>query len=197
MEEHLSHILQAIIEKKKAKRFILAIDGLSRSGKTTFTKSISRELKTRNIYHAVFHIDDHIVEKKRRYNTGQDEWFEHYYLQWDLQCIRKNIFEKLLLSKQFTLDYYDVPTDSHIEQTIVLPEECVIIVEGVFLQRQEWRGFLDFVVFLDCSKEKRFQRESEQVQRNIKKFQNRYWKAEDFYVKAVSPKQQADLVLQL
>ncbi|WP_113927833.1 kinase [Bacillus sp. P14.5] len=197
MEDHLQQLIKAVKENKNAKRFILAIDGLSRSGKTTLTENLCQELEKENIPHTVFHIDDHIVEKKKRYNTGRDEWFEYYFLQWDLHSIRQNFFKKLHFSKTLNLHFYDGTLDSHTQQSIYLPEECVIIVEGVFLQRQEWRGFLDFTVFLDCPKEIRFQRESEQTQKNPDKFRNRYWKAEDFYLKAVSPKQKADLVLQL
>ncbi|MGD6801759.1 kinase [Rossellomorea vietnamensis] len=197
MEDHLQHLLQVVKEKKQAKRYILAIDGLSRAGKTTLTERFCQKLKDEDISHTTFHIDDHIVEKKKRYNTGRDEWFEYYFLQWDLHGIRNNFFEKLLLSKNFSLLFYDGLSDTHKEQMIDLPEECIIIVEGVFLQRQEWRGYLDFVVFLDCPKEIRFKRENEQTQRDLEKFRNRYWKAEDFYLKAVSPKQKADLVLQL
>jgi uridine kinase len=48
---------------------------------------------------------------------------------------------------------------------------------------------------LDCPRSKRFVRESEEAQENLSKFTNRYWKAEDFYLSTVSPKEQADLVI--
>jgi uridine kinase len=195
----LQHYSQTLLnlakKKKKGHRFILGIDGLSRSGKTTLAKSLCEDLKEMNIAHSLFHIDDHIVERKRRYNTGRDEWFEYYFLQWDLHGIKEKFFEKLLISKEFTLDYYDTKIDSQVLKNIELQEESIIIVEGVFLQRQEWRSFFDYVVFLDCPQEKRFSRESEETKKNLTKFQNRYWKAEKFYLKAVSPKKKADLVI--
>ncbi|EDL66771.1 kinase [Bacillus sp. SG-1] len=197
LKDHSQAVLEAVKEKKKGNRFILGIDGLSRSGKTTLTKSLCESLKEQDIPHIVFHIDDHIVEKKRRYDTGRDEWFEYYFLQWDLQDIREHFFENLLLGKTFSLNYYDSSADSHTLKTIQLPEECFIIVEGVFLQRQEWRDYFDYVVFLDCPKNRRFQRERKETQEQLKKFQNRYWKAEDFYMKAVSPRQKCDMVLRV
>jgi uridine kinase len=197
LKDYSQTLIKLVKEKKMANRFILGIDGLSRSGKTTVTKALCEKLKEQDIIHAVFHIDDHIVERKKRYHTGRDEWFEYYFLQWDLHDIRQNFFEKLLLAKEFDLSYYDNSTDSYFPRTIELPEECLIIVEGVFLQRQEWRDFFDYVVFLDCPQKKRFLRETEETQKNLEKFQNRYWKAEDFYLKAVSPRQKADKVLQV
>ncbi|WP_409254208.1 kinase [Bacillus sp. SCS-153A] len=197
MKDHSQSVLKAVEKKKKGNRFILGVDGLSRSGKTTFTESLCESLKKQDIAHAVFHIDDYIVEKERRYGTGRDEWFEYYFLQWDLHKIRHEFFEKLLLAKEFTLRYYDQSEDSHTLKPIELPEECFIIVEGVFLQRQEWRDFFDYVVFLDCPQKSRFHRENKETQKKLKKFQDRYWKAEDFYMKAVSPRQKADMVLRV
>ncbi|WP_420808739.1 kinase [Bacillus salacetis] len=194
MQVHSHALLKLVKGKKRGNRFILGIDGLSRSGKTTLTHSLCKHLKEEGIAHAVFHIDDYIVERKRRYNTGRDEWFEYYFLQWDLHDIRQNLLEKLLLSKEIALSFYDPGSDSHDVRSIQLPEECLIIVEGVFLQRQEWRSFFDYMVFLDCPQEERFLRESEETQRNREKFKSRYWKAEDFYLKAVSPRKKADLV---
>ena len=45
----------------------------------------------------------------------------------------------------------------------------VIVIEGVFLQRKEWRDFFHYMVYLDCPRETRFLRESEETQ---KTFQN-------------------------
>jgi uridine kinase len=65
---------------------------------------------------------------------------------------------------------------------VLIPNDCVVIIEGVFLQRKEWREFFDYIVYLDCPRETRFLREGEIVKGNIEKFRNRYWKAEDYYL---------------
>lgn len=196
VKDHSETILEMVMEKKTGNRFILGLDGLSRAGKTTLSKSLCEKFEEYKLPYVVFHIDDHIVERKRRYNTGRDEWFEYYFLQWDLHELRQNFFERLLLTKKLNLQYYEKESDAHTDRTIELPDECVILVEGIFLQRQEWRGFFDYVVFLDSPQKTRFSREEEESQKNLDKFQNRYWKAEEFYLKAVSPKQKASLVLE-
>ena len=78
---------------------------------------------------------------------------------------------------------------------IQLPLVGVIIVEGVFLQRKEWRDFFHYMVYLDCSRETRFLRESPETQKNLSKFQSRYWKAEEHYLEAELPRERADLVI--
>ncbi|WP_114746804.1 kinase [Falsibacillus pallidus] len=177
-------------------RFILGIDGLSRSGKTTLTEKIVQELRDRNVSVCLFHIDDYIVERKKRYNTGFDEWHEYYHLQWDVKWLEENLYAKLRDADELQLLKYEDVSDAQKLVTIQLPDTCLIIIEGVFLQRKEWRHFYNRVIYVDCPREKRFSRESEETQRKIEKFQKRYWKAEDYYVEAENPLVQADVVIQ-
>jgi uridine kinase len=196
LEENLMALLKQIPKIDTGNRFILGIDGLSRSGKTTLSnmlcKNLKEELKT-PIY--LFHIDEHIVEREKRYNTGHEEWYEYYYIQWDIDWLSQNFFTNLRFSNQFSLPFYDNESDRHSLQNIILPNDCIIIIEGVFLQRKEWRNYYDFLVYLDCQRDSRFLRESDRTQNDIKKLENRYWKAEEFYVKSVVPMKNADLVL--
>ncbi|WP_235849045.1 MULTISPECIES: kinase [Bacillaceae] len=181
---------------EKGKIFILGIDGLSRSGKTTFVKKLINHLSEIDIPICIFHIDDYIVEKKRRYNTEYEQWYEYYHLQWDVEYLKENLFMKLNKSSEINLYKYNYSTDQQELQVVKIPKTCFIIIEGVFIQRGEWRDFFDYIIYLDCSREKRFCRESADTQSNIEKFKNRYWKAEDYYEKVVKPKQQANLVIE-
>jgi uridine kinase len=36
---------------------------------------------------------------------------------------------------------------------VKVPTDAIVIVEGVFLQRTEWRRFYDFRIFLECARE--------------------------------------------
>ncbi|MBC6973179.1 hypothetical protein H9I32_12565 [Bacillus sp. Xin] len=184
-----------MITENTSKRFVLGIDGLSRSGKTTFVKQLEGELKENGISFYIFHIDDHIVESDKRYHTTYEEWYEYYQLQWDVEWLQKQLFQKLKMENQLHLPFYNHQTDSCETKEIIIPNPCVIVIEGVFLQRTEWREYFDYMVYLDCSREQRFLRESEETRKNRPKFEQRYWKAEDFYLKTESPKQKADLII--
>ncbi|RXJ00230.1 hypothetical protein DS745_11900 [Anaerobacillus alkaliphilus] len=191
----ITTLLNNIPKLEYGKRFILGIDGLSRSGKTTLVSQLKELVDERGIPTCVFHIDDHIVERKRRYDTGHDEWYEYYQLQWDAEWIKLNFFEKLATAKQLQLPMYDSHTDSHRVEVNEIPDNCLIIVEGVFLQRKEWRGYFDFFVYLDCPRQERFRRENVITQSNIEKFKKRYWKAEDYYLESETPMEKADLII--
>lgn len=121
VEKGLTELLNIISKAETDKRFILTIDGLSRSGKTTLTKELSQMLQERNIPVYVFHLDDYIVERKKRYNTAYEEWFEYYHLQWDIDWLKDNLFKKLKGSHQLNLPFYDNESDTHTTHNIKLP----------------------------------------------------------------------------
>lgn len=197
MEHNIINIVNKIHRFEQGQqRIVLGIDGLSRSGKTTLTKKVVQHLQEENISVCLFHIDDYIVEKKRRYNTGFEEWIEYYHLQWDVRWLKENLFQKLKKSNVLKLLTYDYDSDTQKLEMTEIPDTCVIIIEGVFLQRKDWREFYDIMIYLESSREIRFSRESESTKRNIEKFQNRYWKAEDYYLEVETPWEQADLVIQ-
>ncbi len=187
--------IMKVIKEHKDERFILGIDGLSRSGKTTLVKELEEDLKQSEIPFHIFHIDDHITERNKRYNTGFAEWYEYYNLQWDIEWLQRNFFWKLQSDIQVQLPFYHDETDICEMKEIQLPLVGVIIVEGVFLQRKEWRNFFHYMVYLDCSRKTRFLRESEETQKNLPKFQSRYWKAEEYYLEKESPRDLADFVI--
>jgi uridine kinase len=184
-----------ILTIEKGKRLIVGIDGLSRSGKTTLVKKLSLHWEETNTPYYIFHIDDHIVERNKRYDTGHEAWYEYYYLQWDVNWLCEHFFEKVRSSTELQLPFYQNETDTQSIQPTNLPDEGVIVIEGVFLQREEWRDFFDYVVYLDCPRETRFLRESKETQQNLEKFQTRYWKAEDYYLKKEEPLRKANLIL--
>ncbi|MFU2028766.1 uridine kinase [Bacillus wiedmannii] len=184
-----------VMKKHKENRFILGIDGLSRSGKTTFVTNLKENMKQESIPFHIFHIDDHIVERNKRYHTGYEEWYEYYYLQWDIEWLRQKFFQKLQNDTKLKLPFYNNETDSSEMKKVQIPIVGVIVIEGVFLQRKEWRDFFHYMVYLDCPRETRFLRESEETQKNLSKFENRYWKAEDYYLESETPQKRANLVI--
>ncbi len=195
MEHNILKIINKIPKLEKGQRIVLGIDGLSRSGKTTLTKKVVQHLQEKNISVCLFHIDDYIVEKKRRYNTGYEEWHEYYNLQWDVNWLKENLFQKLKKSNELQLLTYDYSSDTQKLEIIEIPDTCIIVIEGVFLQRKDWRNFYDIIIYLDSSREMRFNRESQATKNNIEKFQNRYWKAENHYMEVETPLAQADIVI--
>ena len=194
-------VLQYNTRLDKNRPLIAAINGLSGAGKTTLVKEMEQELsKTHNI--SVIHIDDHIVEKDNRYNTGYEEWVEYYVLQWDAEKIVDELFAKIHnYSMEIMLPFYDKSTDMTMTKKVAIEANSIILIEGIFLQREEWHSFYDYVVFIDCPEVVRYKRvlnrdlyigDSDAI---INKYKTRYWPAEDYYIKKVQPIKKADLVV--
>lgn len=191
--QQLTSVLGAI---KQDQRFVLGIDGLSRAGKTTFVHKLSNKLREKGLSHQILHIDDFIVQRNKRYDTGTEEWLEYYSLQWDVEYLKNNLFDKLHSSESLVLPFYDSKKDQQLLREVGLAGKNIIIIEGVFLLREEWMNTFDYTVFLDCPREVRYARESVQTQRNLNKFEGRYWKAEDYYLRTNKPLEKADLIFQ-
>lgn len=191
--EHLQAMMQTFWDERPEERLILGIDGLSRSGKTTISRLAGGYLKERGIPYCLIHLDDLIVEKKRRYGTGLEEWQEYYFKQWEIGALAETLFSKLKNADEVLLGFYEPEADRRTTKRIRLPKKGIILVEGVFLQRPEWRPHMDKVVYIDCPREQRFERESPATKKEMEKFRHRYWKAEMYYEKAVMPIKHADL----
>ena len=190
-----SQLINAILSLHVRQRFILGIDGLSRSGKTTFAENLRDVLSQAQKDVCLFHLDDHIVDRTNRYNTGHEEWYEHYNLQWNVEYLRESLFTKVRKGGEVTTQFYNAELGQQLTKTVLIPSKCVVIIEGVFLQRSEWREFFDYLVYLDCPRDVRFNREQENTRRNIEKFRNRYWKAENHYLNFVRPLEHADMLI--
>ncbi|WP_438317090.1 kinase [Sporosarcina sp. FA9] len=194
-------LFQLSIHSNEQRPLIVGIDGLSGAGKTTLTKKIAKELINNNCKVVSFHLDDHIVERNKRYLTGHEEWYEYYYLQWNVKELKGDLFKSLHnCSNPITLQFYDKYKDSISTKHITVAPDSIILIEGIFLQRQEWRRFYDFVVFLDCPCELRHERVLNRDMyignylERLNKYQRRYWLGETHYLDTVKPIKNADVV---
>lgn len=188
-------------EYPQSRPFIIGIDGLGGSGKTSLALQLKNELISSDYEILILHIDDYIVEKEKRYETGFEEWYEYYYLQWDVELIKIALFNNLKKNiRQLTLPFYDKSMNTILKQIMDVPPNGIIIIEGVFLQRQEWRSFFDYMIFLDCNHELRSKRVLRRDQylgdynARIEKYKRRYWLAEDFYLQNENPIGYADYI---
>lgn len=199
MAEMLNY--QFLNRSNKNRALVVGLDGLGGAGKTTFSQNVEQELRGSNYKVTTFHLDDHIVEKNKRYQTGHEEWYEYYYLQWDIEGIVTNLLEPLNNSHHILLPFYDKFTDSIFTKRIDVLANSIVLIEGIFLQRKEWKNFFDFIAFLDCPFELRQKRVLNRdsyigdFQVRLKKYSERYWLGEKHYINTVKPASIADLVI--
>ncbi|MBP0726601.1 AAA family ATPase [Bacillus sp. RG28] len=202
MNSHIEKILKLLKTHDKNEPFILGIDGLSGAGKSTFALSLKSELSLNGIEGLLIHIDDHIVQRSKRYATSYEEWYEYYFLQWDIEKLTEKLF--LSIKEKVTsinLPFYDKTHDRIQHKILPICNYNLILIEGVFLQRTEWRQYFDYVIYLNCDKETRYDRVRKRdsylgVEMDIiEKYKRRYWKGEEYYLKNENPISKANLVI--
>ncbi|ARI77959.1 kinase [Halobacillus mangrovi] len=192
---NLLNLAEIMSKESKQDRLILGIDGLSRSGKSTFSQRLAKTFEAGDKNVQLLSIDDYIVEREKRYDTQYKDWEEYYFLQWNIVELRDSLFHQLKEEDELILARYDSQTDRHRKELVDMTKFDIVIVEGVFLQREEWKPVFDWVIYLHCPRKKRWMRESKATRRKIDKFQNRYWKAEDYYLQKVRPLEEADWII--
>lgn len=191
---------QMIMEKEKNCIFIIGIDGLAGSGKTTFTKSLEIKMRKKGLEISVLHIDDFIHPKNVRYNHSISEWECYFDLQWRYNYLIDEILLPISLGHSINkqIELYDIDKDAYRHQYLKMDLDTFLIIEGVFLQRMELRPFLDYVIYIDVPKEERLKRALARdsyigdESAIITKYEKRYFPAEDKYVSEYNPAKKAD-----
>ncbi len=123
-------------------------------------------------------------------------------MQWDVERLTNDLFKSLLTRwDTINLPLYNKITDTTSINQITVEPNSIVLIEGVFLQRPEWRSFLDFVIFLDCPRTLRHERVLKRDsyignhQEILSKYKRRYWPAENHYMDSVKPISNADVVV--
>lgn len=204
----MSNILNCLLGKLNnediSKRiYILGIDGLGGAGKSTIVNSLKLQLQNKNYHTYVLHIDDFIHTKNIRYDKSKKEWHCYYNLQWRYDYLVEEILSPIKKGNEIDklIELYDKENDRYIKQKIDIPYGSVLILEGIFLQREEIKSYLDFVIYLNVPKEVRLSRVLERdgyiggVEEIKDKYEKRYFPAEEKYTLEYSPIENADFVL--
>lgn len=189
----------AYASHEQVRPFIVAIDGLSGAGKTTLVEQLRRTVPNE----VLLHIDDFIVERHRRYATGQSEAMEYYALQWDVELLVETLFKPLREGRtNLSLPYYERDRDEIVMRPLEVAADALILIEGIFLLRDEWLAYFDYVVYLDCPQEVRYERVLNRdtyigdLAERLAKYERRYWPGEAHYLKTINPKTKADRIVQ-
>lgn len=183
--------------------YIIGVDGLGGAGKSTLVNSLKLQLQSENYYSYVLHIDDFIHPKHIRYDLTKEEWDCYYNVQWRYDYLVKEILSPIksgeIIDKQ--IEIYNRENDEYFNQRVNLVHGSVLILEGIFLQRKELKDYLDFIIYLDVPQEVRLSRVLardgyigglEDIKR---KYEKRYFPAEEKYILEYSPIETADFVL--
>lgn len=143
-----------VIESQQddARRILLGIDGVDGSGKTMFADTLARHLGAIGKHVMQVSLDNFHQPREFRYRRGRSSpegfWLDSY----DYQRLRGFVLEPLSDqgSGWFRPAGHDLGSDQPVEPPAQFaPSGSIVIVDGMFLNRDEVRNCWDYSVFLD------------------------------------------------
>ncbi|WP_043806335.1 uridine kinase [Paenarthrobacter aurescens] len=148
-DSFLRSLAREILALQKGRRLI-AIDGVDGSGKSTFARDLAAVIHERPVL--IIHVDDFLHLREVRHRRGRDSpegfWLDTY----DYESLHNHVLEPL--GKGGAGAYRPAATD-HVRNIrlspalVQAPENVLVLVEGMFLHRDELVGTWDYSIFLD------------------------------------------------
>jgi len=171
---------------------IIAVDGNSASGKTTFANKMAKETGA-----TVIHMDDFFLQLHQRTN----ERFSEIGGNVDYERFEKEIINPLIEGKP-TLNYhrFDCKTGKFAKELVVISNtgKNDIIIEGVYCMRsKKWREVYDKMIFMEINKDEQLKRLKARNPDLLNKFVNEWLPMEKKYFEALFTDLQANNLKEL
>jgi uridine kinase len=179
---------------------LVGMDGPDGAGKTTLADDLARVARGRPVVRAS--LDDFHHPRAHRHaegRTAETVWSRGF----DYDAVRRELLEPWRHGAGATYHrrWHDLATDASVrEPAEVVPTDGVLVVDGVFAQRDELAGVWDLVVYVDASDAVRVARMAERdgVPADPEHpDQRRYLEAQRLYHARCDPVGRADVVLDL
>lgn len=187
--EELLEILKETLSERRKKnikgRYVVAIDGNCGSGKTTGVRMIANALNCEVIQMDDFYLTPSMRTPERREEPGGNV---------DYVRFAKEVLPYVGKSEPFSYGKYQVETDSiiaHIE--IKNPE--IVIIEGAYSLRPEFREYYNLKVFSNASRELQIERLTKREGEYVKEYIDLWMPLENKYIKYFNLKEICDIII--
>ena len=151
----VDEIARAVLAIRRPHPTRVCIDGRSAAGKSTFAQALKAALvpSGRQVLLAEvdnFHVPGHAARSRAGTYTPQTLYDESY----DLDAVRRHLIAPLGAGgdRRLRLALHDSFHDRPIEGTeVTAAPDAIVIVEGIFLLRPEFRDAWDVAIWIDIS----------------------------------------------
>lgn len=131
---------------------LLAVDGVDGAGKSVFADELSRVLVTTRRPVIRASVDDFHRPRADRYRRGRSSPIGFWLDAFDYDRLRTALLDPLLPggSRSYRTAVHDVAADQPVHQPVQrCPEGAVLVLDGLFLHRDELRGYWDLSIWLE------------------------------------------------
>lgn len=135
---------------RTGQRALVAIDGVDGAGKSVLASELAERAESdggRPLFNVS--IDGFHLPRARRHARGRGP--ESFYRDsYDYPAFIRSVVEPFVAQQPITPAVWDVGADIPVASTPVdLPDDCVLLVDGIFLHRPELRDIWDASVWID------------------------------------------------
>ncbi len=179
---------------------LVAVDGGDGAGKTWFADELATVLADRDRAVVRASLDDFHHPRTNRHElgrTGETVWARSF----DYRALRRELLDPWCAGpgSAYRRRHHDLASDALLDEPQTpVPEHGVLVLDGVFAQREELRGCWDLVVWLEVTDEERVRRMAGRDGTTADPDhddQRRYLDALRIYREAADPVGSADLVV--
>lgn len=186
--------------RRPDRAFVIGVSGIDASGKTLFSDGLKSFL-ARDWHVELIHLDDFHNAKQYRY-AGRSEVENYLTKSFNFERFEQQILDPIRSSGElkFSDAVLDLEKDDFSRNLeLCVRKESIVIVEGVFLFRAEWRRYFDLTIFLSVQEvvaaSRGITRDSALVPDAARRFQEKYLPAQRIFAQRNRPEDAADLVI--
>ena len=189
-EDALAHAAEAIAELPRDRRVLVAVDGVDGAGKTTFADRLAPRLD-RPVVRASE--DDFLNPAAIRHRRGRESPEGFFRDSYDLEALARLLLDPFAAGGPFRRRVFDVLADAPVVSADEhAPPGALLLLDGLFLHRDELHGRWDVSILLDVPPEVAAER---LLARDGAPTRPRYVVGQQRYFAACDPRSRASLVL--
>ena len=129
---------------------LVAVDGVDGAGKTTFCDDLAAVLRAQGREVVRASVDDFHHPRARRWQRGRTSPEGFFLDSFDYERFCALLLTPFAQGRPFRRASHDLETDEYVDAAAeVAPASAILLVDGIFLHRDELAGRWDFSVFLD------------------------------------------------
>ena len=203
IDELTLEILACRASISESRGLVVGLSGIDGAGKGYVAGQLEAHLAQHGVAAGIINVDGWLNLPEKRFN--QDCPAEHFYE----HAIRfEEFFSQLVLplrdrrSVHLVADFAEETAPSFRKHTYDFKDVGVVVVEGIFLFKPQYRKFFDLTVWVDCSFPTALARaiaraqEGLSIARTIGAYETIYFPAQRIHLAQDHPRESADLILE-
>lgn len=203
IDEVTRNILQQRAQVPNSRSLLVGISGIDGCGKGYVAAQLQARLALQGVTPAILNVDGWLNLPEKRFDN--DAPAENFYE----NAIRfEQFFQQLVVplrdrrSVYLVADFTEETASDYRKHTYYYRDVSVVLVEGIFLFKREYKTHFDLTIWIDCSFPTALARAIDRAQeglsaaRTIAAYETIYFPAQRIHMAQDDPRESADLILE-